>query len=289
MWSKRLIDWVDRGIAYISVVFTWQLPEAYSLCVWYREQGYKVLVGGPAVCLMPDYLEGVAEMGGGQNVLWRHNPYATFTSRGCIRSCWFCAVPKTEGDLVELVDFEVKPIVCDNNILACSVAHFDYVVDCLKGLVDVDFNQGLDARLLTQHHIDRLKELELIYLRFAWDDIGEEKYVMRAIRNVLAGGFPKSRLRCYVLFNCEDTPDDALYRCTTLKDMGILPNVQRYQPLETLVKNSHIGEHWTDCHLADFTRYWSRQIYLSPIPFEDYCCGRERVMISEAQTTMELV
>lgn len=269
-WSKRPVQWVNGDTAYISVVFTWQLPQVYSICVAYREQGYRVKAGGVAVKLIPEYLSQVAEYDGEVKALHRHNPQATFTSRGCIRKCGFCAVPKIEGDLVELDDYEVKPIVCDNNLLACSQGHFDKVVDRLKCIRGIDFNQGLDARLLKPHHIDRLRELDLSVLRFAWDDVRQESCVFRAIESVLQVGFPKSKLRCYVLFNYEDTPDDAFYRCNKLKQMGLLPNVQRYQPLDTLQKNSHKSSHWDKTLLADFHRYWARQIYLKPISFEEY-------------------
>ena len=113
----------------MSVPFTWNLPQAYSLCVWYRQLGYRVRAGGPAVKLIPRYLAEVADIGGEVDALKKHNPNATFTSRGCVRNCPFCAVPRIEGQLRELTDWEPKPIICDNNLLACSRRHFDLVID----------------------------------------------------------------------------------------------------------------------------------------------------------------
>jgi len=272
-WPKKTVHWTENNTAYLSVVFTWNLPEAYSRCVWYRQQGFQVRAGGPAVELMPNYLSSLADVGGHVDALCRHKPNATFTSRGCIRNCPFCAVPKIEGSLVELRNWEPKPIVCDNNWLACSLRHFDTVVDTLKHLANVDFNQGLDARLLKQHHIDRLRELHLHCVRFAWDNIHLESTVMNAIDRLLAAGLPKSKIRVYVLVGFDDTPDDALYRCQTLKDRGILPNPQRYNPLDTLRKDSHVAPNWTARQLTDFIRYWSRQNWLKKIPFEEYAGG----------------
>ena len=286
-WAKGIVDWVHEDTAYISVVFTWHLPKAYSLCTWYRQQGYQVKAGGVAVKLLPDYLADVAMTGEDAHALPLHNPDATFTSRGCIRNCGFCAVPKIEGGLVELTDWEPRPIVCDNNLLACSKAHFDRVIDRLKPLQGIDFNQGLDARLLQQHHIDRFKELDLSVLRFAWDNTSSERRVLPAIHSILDAGFPKQKVRCYVLFNCGDTLEDALYRCNTLKQMGVLPNVQRYQPLYTLQKNSYVDPNWNKDLLSDFGRYWSKQIWLRPIPFEDYRRCRRHDMAKEQQV-MEL-
>jgi len=283
-WANTIVHWVENGVAYISVVFTWQLPKVYSLSTWYKQQGYDVLVGGPAVNLMPDYLPSDIRRGEHWSVLARHNRYATFTSRGCIRRCSFCAVPKIEGDLVELDDWEPKPIVCDNNILACSSQHFGFVVDRLKGVRNIDFNQGLDARLLDSHHLDRFKELHLLLMRFAWDDTKSESYVFSAIEAAIKSGFPKWRIRCYVLFNFRDTPDDALYRCETLKRHGILVNPQRYQPLDCLTKNSYVAPTWDRNLLGDFTHYWSRQVWLMHVPFEEY---RQRIRLKQRNSELQ--
>lgn len=269
-WSKNIVDWVENDTAYVSVPFTWNLPNAYSKCVWYRQQGYNIRAGGCAVSLMPHYLESVAEIGGEVNALPRHNPNATFTSRGCIRNCSFCAVPRIEGELRELKEWQPKPIVCDNNLLACSRKHFDTVIDRLKPIKGIDFNQGLDCRLLSDHHIERLQELDITTLRFSWDFIGSENEVTSAINRCLNAGFSKRKIRVYVLFGFNDTPDDALYRFQTLKTMGIRANPQRYQPLDALVKDRYIAQNWTNRELKRFMRYWARQNWLSKIPFKEY-------------------
>lgn len=270
VWPKKAIDWIENGVAYVSVPFTWELPQAYSRCAFLRAQGYWVRAGGPAVSLMPNYLTDVAEIGGEVNALPHHNPQATFTSRGCIRKCRFCAVPKIEGDLIELEEWEAKPIVCDNNLLACNKAHFDKVIDSLKGIPGIDFEQGLDARSLTEHHAIRIAELDLSLVRFAWDNIKSEQVVMRALKKILAVGIPKSKIRVYVLFNFNDTPEDALYRLQALKDMGIWPNPARFQPLDALKRNSYVAPGWTERELRRMMRYWYKQRWLGGISYDEY-------------------
>lgn len=269
-WSKRTVEWVENGTAYLSVPFTWNLPEVYSRCIWYRQMGCQVKAGGPAVSLMPQYLSNFAECNGQLPALWRHNSDATFTSRGCIRTCEFCAVPKIEGDLIELADWEPKPLVCDNNLLACSQRHFNAVIDRLKTVRYIDFNQGLDARLLTEHHLDRIRELDLNCVRFSWDFIKDEADVIRAIRMAKQAGIPKSKIRVYVLVNYKDDFDDAQYRCLTLKAEGVKPYPQRYNPLDTLVRDSYLAPSWQKKQLKLFVNYWSRQNWYSKIPFDEF-------------------
>jgi len=270
-WSKSFVDWVEGGTAYLSVVFTWDLPKAHMRAVWLRQQGYEVRAGGPACLLMPDYLAEVADVNGcSADALWRHNPDATFTSRGCIRKCKFCAVPKIEGNLVELDKWEPKPIVCDNNLLACSVRHFDKVIDSLKDIKGVDFNQGLDARLLTQYHATRLAELDLKRLRLAWDDAAYGNAFMQGYERLRKAKIPKSKIIVYVLMGFNDTPEDAWFRLRTIRNMGILPFPMRYQPLNTLKKNSYVGKAWTHKELQRYMRYWSRLRYTGGIPFKEF-------------------
>lgn len=269
-WSKRFIEHQENGMVRLSVAFTWDLPQAFQRAVWLRQLGLHVIAGGPAVALMPDYLADVAEIGTDwPDALEHHNPLATFTSRGCIRCCPFCAVWRVEGELRELTDWPVRPVVCDNNLLACSRAHFDKVIDRLKPLRDIDFNQGLDARLLTQHHAGRLAELDCM-VRLAFDHVNYESDFMRAFEFLRAAKISKRRIRVYVLIGYKDTPEDALYRLRLVSNLGIDPNPMRYNPLDTLIRDSYVGENWTDRELTRYVRYWANLRYFRAVPFEEF-------------------
>ena len=206
-WSGGYTEWIEGEIAFISVVFSWQLPQAFERAAWLRASGYHVRAGGPAVSINSGYLSEVAEIGGKVNALQHHNPDATFTTRGCIRNCKFCAVPRIEGKLRELPDseWEPEPIICDNNLLAASTKHFNHVIDRLgeSRITGIDFNQGLDARLLTQNHVERLAELhktkQLKMVRLAWDHIKTEKSFRKAFGLLRHGGIPARKISVYVL------------------------------------------------------------------------------------------
>jgi hypothetical protein len=269
-WKAGLVDWVADDTAYVSVVFSLNLPEAYERVVWYKAQGYRVEAGGPAVSFNPDYLISVAEVGGDYpDAVGKHNPKATFTQRGCIRSCPFCIVPKIET-MGELDSWPIRPVVCDNNFLACSDMHFNSVIDKLKPLRGIDFNQGLDARLLTKARADRLGELDMRTVRLAWDNTGMERAYLRAVQLLTNAGFPKNVLRTYVLIGYRDTPEDALHRLETIRALGIWPNPQRFQPLNSLRRNEYVGPNWTDAELKRFMRYWANLRYTGGIPFDEF-------------------
>lgn len=263
-WLKDIAQWRIKKNLYLSVVFSWDLDKALRI----QEQSkLKVVIGGPA-----------AKLAGIQSdvplpfsPLQFHNPLATFTTRGCPNSCEFCAVPKIEGDLRELPSWEIKPVVCDNNLLAASQKHFDRVIDSLKPLPFVDFNQGVDAYLFTDHHARRMAELKAVKVRFAFDSVDDEAAVMDAIARARAHGLKD--IGVYVLFGFRDTPEDAKYRLEAIRKLGIWPNPMRFQPLNSQMKNSFVEEGWTKKQLEDTERYYARLRYLEHIPFEDYRWG----------------
>jgi hypothetical protein len=270
-WLGHYAEWTMGHNAFLSIPFTWELQTAYQRASWLKAQGYEVYAGGPATKLMPDILSGVAHLDydGEINALYHHNPCATFTTRGCARRCPFCAVWRIEGDLVELKDWDAKPVIADSNLTAASVAHFDRVIDSLKHFDWVEFSSGLDARLLTKHHADRLAEIRGL-IRIAWDSTKSGNRFMQGFELLRKAGIPKANIRCYVLIGFDDTPDDALFRLRTLHNMGIMPNPMRYNPLDTLVRDSYVAPNWTERELTRFMRYWANLAYTVGVPFEEF-------------------
>ena len=151
-WHKGILEWRDGDTMNLSIVFTWHVADAYSRAVFWRRQGYKVRAGGPGVFVpvMKHHLSDVAEVGGDiTDVVARHNPMATFASRGCDVGCWFCIVPKMEGnDFTEIDDFPVRPILCDNNL---SGLDLDFQRHIVRRYVNedvplLDANSGFEPR-----------------------------------------------------------------------------------------------------------------------------------------------
>jgi hypothetical protein len=271
-WSNGMAEWIEDKTAFVSAVFSWNIDKAYMRCVYLKSQGYKVRVGGQVVTMNPDIFSEF-DTTGSVNALSHHNPDATFTSRGCIRNCSFCLVPKIEGKLIELDNWEVKPIICDNNLLATSQLHFDKVIDKLleSKIKGIDFNQGLDARILTDHHASRFAELPKdTIIRLAWDNISTEKLYRESFEKLTVAGVNPSQIRTYVLIGYHDTPEDARYRLESIRSLGALPNPMRYQPLDAKKRNSFIEENWNEFQLKNMMRYYSNLQFFRNISFEDY-------------------
>jgi hypothetical protein len=269
-WPKRPLYWWQDGREHISIPFTWNLPAVREKIQRGNLFDSRPIVGGPAVKLMPEYLADIADIGGDLNgVLQRVNPKATRTTVGCPNHCGFCAVPRIEGEFRELEDWPDLPIICDNNLLAASQAHFDKVIDRLKRHRGVDFNQGLDAQRLTDYHANRLAEVDGIF-RLSWDTIGRESEVAAAIRRLIRAGIPKTRISCYVLVGWNDGPAEALYRIETLYHRwGVLPNPQRYTPLDS-TERRYVGPGWTERELMNMCRWGSRAMLIGSVPYAEF-------------------
>lgn len=266
------MEWTEGDTAFISAIFSWNAQKAYSLCVYYRELGFNVRCGGQAIYQNPKMFAEF-DTNGTIDALSHHNPMAVFTSRGCIRKCSFCLVPKLEGDLVELDDWLVKPIVCDNNLLATSTSHFDKVIDRLleSRIRGIDFNQGLDARILTDYHAKRLAELPKgTIVRLALDNVATEKLYLSAFKRLRDAGIRSKQIRTYVLIGYKDTPEDARYRLEKVRGLSVLPNPMRYQPLDALRRNSHVGENWSNDLLIKYMRYWSNLNKVGGLTFDEW-------------------
>lgn len=243
MWPKGITTWQEDRTGYMSVPFTWLLPKAESIIVQ-RDLFVDVwVVGGPAVCLLPDYLRG-CEIGDSlPGVLQQVNPRATRTTVGCPRRCKFCGVGQglLEGPFRELESWPNLPIVCDSNLLAASVEHFDRVIDGLVELGEADFNQGLDARLLTPHHARRLAEIPQVTIRLALDSDGYREAVADAVATLKAAGVAKSKVRVYVLVGV-GRPEADRARCEYVEGLGVKPLPMWFHRLNALEHNAVTAE-----------------------------------------------
>lgn len=122
-----------------------------------------------------------------------------FLTRGCPNKCPWCVVPRKEGAIVPYMDIDEiaidgkkKIVLMDNNILAAG----DYAVQQLEKIIErgyrVDFNQALDARLVTDDFarlLARVKWLDNNRIRFGCDTHKQIEYCERAMEMINKYGF----------------------------------------------------------------------------------------------------
>lgn len=157
-----------------------------------------------------------------------------FTSRGCIRNCDFCIVPKKEGKLHKVAD--IKDIVNPkSNIITLYNSNLTAEDDCIDILheirdrkLKVDLSQGIDVRLLTEEKAKALSEVKhLRSLHYAWDLMESESKVIQGIK--LLKQFVKPwRHMCFILTGFNTTFEEDMYRIKKLDEMGIKPYVMKY-------------------------------------------------------------
>ncbi len=250
---------------YISTVFTWNKGYALQVKKFYEIQGIDVEVGGSGYdyrITLPDEIEHIMP----DYDLYGVDYSMGFTSRGCIRRCPFCIVPKKEGfikEWAELGEFlhpkHKKVILLDNNFLASPT--YDKVLDQLmERKLKVNFNQGLDIRLITHNNAKKLRKVKFYNhtfksrkLHFAWDWVELEDAVMKGIRILFDVGFKPYELMFYVLVGFNTTIEEDLYRVRRLIEMKIDPFVMIYRDFEGKTKPSQ--------ELKDLARWVNKRIY----------------------------
>ena len=156
-----------------------------------------------------------------------------FTTRGCIRHCPFCIVPEKEGnirvagDLLDLWDGKAKEVVVmDNNILAIPKQFYKVCQQAIDTKIRVDFNQGLDHRLITQQIAQMMAKTPHKEYHLAFDHPSYRPSVKRAIRLLYNVGIKRSTW--YVLVGYNTTPVEDLGRLNYLKRVNQNAFVQRY-------------------------------------------------------------
>ena len=156
-----------------------------------------------------------------------------FLTRGCIRGCSWCIVPKKEGWIRPAATWEEikrpdsrKIIFMDNNVLASD--HGLQQIEAMGGQrVWVDFNQGLDARLITPETAALLARLKWIkFVRLSCDTLEMLPVIERAVAYMKEAGIAKSRFWAYMLV--QDTAE-AEKRAMVLSGMGVEPYAQPYR------------------------------------------------------------
>ena len=269
------------GVRFIKGLLDGPPAVALQLSADDGDFGTDDLNGQPIEELTPDYgiLEDI------DYIYPVRDAYFGYASRGCIRKCAFCGVPKLEGaqrempPLAQLIrgiesTYGLKKdlVLMDNNITAS--ARYKEIIAEIRDLGfkkdatltrennrpvkrRVDFNQGVDARILAKSpmYLREMASICISPLRIAFDHIGVRKVYETAIR--MAADNQITSLSNYMLYNFMDSPSD-LYERMKLNialneelQIRIWSFPMRYQPV-TLKDRSHVGKSWNRYFLRSF-------------------------------------
>jgi len=255
------------NLVYVTSLFTWAWRPVWravrTFKAWFPDA--EIWLGGLYASLLPDHaiLSGADKIYGGifdeaedlmpdYDLVPNWDGSIVFASRGCTRKCVYCAVPRLERKIHSckrsikhlIWRNHTKVIFFDNNILASPFWGdiFDEVIE--MGLT-VDFNQGLDSRLLSEESAEKISKMKIPVVRLAYDRSSQKKHVERAIDLLHDNGISKRDILVYSLYNFTESPDEFLERVLDILRWGAVCYPMRFQPCDTLKKNNYISKKWT--------------------------------------------
>ena len=154
---------------------------------------------------------------------------------GCPRQCSFCHTGVKDGlcshkvaNLNEFWNGQKNIVLIDQNILACKEWK-----ELLQQLIDskayVEFNGGLDIRMMTEEKALMLKEIKQKVVHFAWDRYEDKEMILpkfKMFKEITQ--WRERKLIVYVLVNYNTTLEQDLERIYTLRELGYWAYVMIY-------------------------------------------------------------
>ena len=240
-------------LTYSSKVFTWTNDLQLKGNVLFGGTGYKVknILPEEVEHCCPDY------------DLYGQKYSIGFLTRGCIRKCEWCVVPEKEGQMRSHADIEEftrhkDVVLLDNNILAS-----DYGIKQIEKIIRlklrIDFNQGLDARLVDNSVAKLLSKIKwLSPLRLSCDTQNQIPTIQKTV-NLLR--WYNVTPRTYFVYVLVKDVSDALERIKFLKGMNLDPFAQLY-------RNQNGNEPTKE--QKRFARWVNHKAIFKSVTWEDY-------------------
>lgn len=226
--DRIIIDGKKYDKVFASIIFTLNKNVV-------RVKNCKEIYYGGVGCNYRIKLPGEIEHTSPDYQLYKNNEYSMgYLTRGCIRKCKFCFIPKKEGKLKihsPLNEFYnpklSKIMLLDNNFLAAPEC-IEIFKKLKKTRKKITFKQGLDFRLLTKEKADFLAELDYDgeYI-FAFDQI-KDKPIIEKNMKIWRPLVKDWQTKFYVLVGFDSTLEEDLERVFFLRKNKCLPYIMRH-------------------------------------------------------------
>ncbi len=194
-----------------------------------------------------------------------------FAMRGCRFKCGFCVVPRKEGKahfkstISNLITNKSKSnflMLLDNDFFGNP--NWKDCIDEIKDMnLRVNFSQGLNIRIISEKQAQALASVHFTnssgkykQVTFAWDQIEDEKTIMRGFKRCVEAGIKPYQMQFYVLIGYNSTEAQDLHRVMTIKSLGADPYVMPFNK-----KNKR---------QMRFTRWCNHRAIFNTVEWKDY-------------------
>jgi hypothetical protein len=192
--------------------------------------GEGIIFGGTGVDLTTKLPDDVETCAPDYSIYPGNDTSYGFITRGCIRNCKFCKVPKKEGSIHKVANVtdivrHKKTKFLDNNILALP-KHKEILAEIVKLNIKCQFNQGLDLRLIDTENSVLLSKINYLgeYI-FAFDN-WKYKTVFEQKIQILNWRKPY-QLKFFVYVHPHMCLSETVKRIMWLKENQCLPYIMR--------------------------------------------------------------
>ena len=223
-WHDPLFDRPDKLYASKIFTFTPDYDSAWPDC--------EIIKGGTGYDITSKLPEEIENCQPDYSIYPDCKSAIGFLTRGCIRKCSWCIVPEKEGNIHAVATWQqVKRndsneiMFFDNNVLACQHG-IDQIVELGNQKVRIDFNQGLDARLIDSFVAELLCRCKWIrFIRISCDSQSMIEPVKKAVKHIRFIK-PKQEIFCYVLVK---DVSESLNIVEELRKINVTPFAQSYR------------------------------------------------------------
>ena len=235
-WHKARGDIAGFNVAdpdriYVSIVFKRNKENSLGIPRLYSDA--EVFYGGPGHDLDTELPKEIEFSVPDYSLYPKMDFSMGFTTRGCIRNCYFCIVPEKEGLLTRWQhpkEFHnpafKKVMLLDNNWLADK----EWFMETSQWIIDNKLSLregGMDIRLLDDDMADQLSKIDFYKpMHFAFDQDADKDDVLKGIQMLSKHNINlRQKVQFFVYIDGPEQVQSGLARCQQLKKWGTNPFV----------------------------------------------------------------